>query len=92
MECQKNEDDALSQMITPIATNLCSGKTKNNVRKDAFKSLLSGEKPQECEMISVTHQYGISAEEYEELIYHHCISFSMISKVEEVQESELISR
>jgi len=43
-------------------------------------------------MISVTHQYGISAEEYEELIYHHCISFSMISKVEEVQESELISR
>ncbi len=40
-------------------------------------------------MASVTHQYGISIEEYEELINHHMISFDMISSISEVNESEI---
>lgn len=38
------EEDALLSMITPIATNLCSGKLKNTFRKDAFKSLLNDDR------------------------------------------------
>lgn len=38
------EEDALLSMITPIATNLCSGKLKNTFWKDAFKSLLNDDR------------------------------------------------
>jgi hypothetical protein len=57
-------------MITPIATvaQLPMLKTKGN----PFKSLLGKKENLECTMASVTHQYGISQDDYNELINHHC--------------------
>lgn len=43
-------------------------------------------------MASVTHQYGISQEEYEELVLHHCLSFNIISSIQKTEESELESK
>ena len=40
-------------------------------------------------MASVTHQYGISTEEYEELVFHHCLSFNIISQIDPVEEINL---
>lgn len=75
-------------MITTIVTNAQDGKFFKNLG-NPFKSLLGKNDKPECCMASVTHQFGISQEVYEELINHHCQSFSIIATFSDATEGEL---
>lgn len=77
VKSEAEDDDDLFSMITPIATNISSFKKLKCAGQIDLHYLENSENC-ECRMASVTHQRGITAEAYTELVNHHLESFSII--------------
>ena len=79
----------LLDMITSIKTDL--GQLRNKNSKVKFNSPF-GQSSGNCEMGSVTHQYGIELEEQEEMIDHTFRSLQIIQSLKPVDVSEIQSK